>query len=139
DAPVDTMVDIVRHVGLDVVQLHGDEGPEVAERLRQLAGCRIVKAFRVKGPADLAAVTGMGWDAVLLDTYHPALAGGTGQAFDWSWWAGLPGREALGGVARWLAGGLQPGNIRAALLQARPDGVDVSSGVEAAPGRKDPG
>ena len=92
------------------------------------------KAFRVTNAASLASLAGYSAvDAVLLDSYSSASRGGTGRTFDWSLVgeAKKPGRPVI------LSGGLTPANVREAVAIARPDGVDVSSGVEISPGRKD--
>src|SRR5690606_20292890 len=124
---------VAASVGLDAVQLHGREGPEVVEEVRRRTGCRIIKAVRAQDAADLEKLPRYGADALLLDSYHPRMAGGTGVPFPWEWVRNVPRGEG----ELWLAGGLRPDNVRAALEQAQPDGVDVSSGVEAAPGIKD--
>ncbi len=122
--------------GLDYAQLHGDEGPE------QLAEQR-GRSYKAVRPASLAEAldaavrySGLGPQGgpnLLLDAYHPAEYGGTGIRADWSAAASLASR-----VPRvLLAGGLTPQNVAAAIAAVQPWGVDVSSGVEAAPGRKD--
>lgn len=135
DAPVDEMAAIAEHVGLDAIQLHGGEGPETVKAVRDRTRCRIIKAVRLRGPEDAHRLPPYGADVLLADTYHPSLAGGTGTPFPWEWAAALA-RQSPSPV--WLAGGLRPDNVRDALARARPAGVDVSSGVEAAPGVKDP-
>jgi phosphoribosylanthranilate isomerase len=118
--------------GCNTVQLHGDEPPDLAERL---AGrFRVIKACRVRGAAALDELVGYPAHIYLLDTCLPGQAGGTGVAWDHQLLAGRDlGRPVL------LAGGLTPANVAAAIAAARPWGVDVSSGVEdAVPGRKDP-
>lgn len=134
DAPVDEMAAIAEHVGLDAIQLHGGEGPETVEAVRARTRCRIIKAVRLRGPDDGERLRPYGADVLLADTYHPSLAGGTGTPFPWEWAAALARRSPC---PLWLAGGLGPDNVRDALARARPAGVDVSSGVEAAPGVKD--
>jgi phosphoribosylanthranilate isomerase len=114
------------------LQFHGDETPEFCAAFRGRA--EVWKAFRVADAASLAVVAGYSVvDAVLLDSYSPASRGGTGQAFDWSL-----AREAKKlGRRLILSGGLNPANVRDAIAAVQPDGVDVSSGVEISPGRKD--
>lgn len=117
--------------GLELVQLHGNEGPEVCARLGGRG--RVIKAVSVEGPVDWGRVRAFGEVAqILFDTASPT-GGGTGRTFDWSLLAGRPP-----GLSFWLAGGLHPANVGAAIALARPDGVDVASGVELAGGRKDP-
>src|SRR5690606_31643298 len=134
DADVEEMADVAAYVGLDGIQLHGGEGPETIEALRARTGCRIIKAVRLPGPEAIDALPAYGADVLLADTYHPGLAGGTGMPFPWEWAARLAQRCEC---PVWVAGGLRPDNVGAALTRARPAGVDVSSGVEAAPGVKD--
>lgn len=125
----------VEEIGLDVVQLHGDESPQLCAAI----DTRVVKALRVDAGFDPAVVDAYAGvtAGILLDTRGPgrdAAPGGTGQAFDWS--LAAPARER----ARYLvlAGGLTPENVARAIAAVEPDAVDVSSGVESAPGRKDP-
>ena len=121
-------------VRLDTVQLHGDESPQVGRDLRGQA--RVIQAFRVQGPETLDRLPAHreSSDAWLLDAYVPGAAGGTGARFDWN--IAVQAREL--GHPLILAGGLKPENIAEAVRQVRPFAVDVSSGVESAPGRKDP-
>ncbi|MBW4644515.1 MAG: phosphoribosylanthranilate isomerase [Goleter apudmare HA4340-LM2] len=117
------------------VQLHGDESPEFCYQLRQfLPQVEIIKALRIHNNQDLAQVTSYTdyIDTLLLDAYHPQQLGGTGQTLDWSL------LQAFNPPVPWfLAGGLTPDNIIEALKQVNPDGIDLSSGVERAPGDKD--
>ena len=120
---------IVSVAELDRIQLHGFEEPMV----RELAGTRVVKAFRARDEAVLEEITAWAVDTFFLDTWTPEAAGGSGTPFDWQ----LARRASdLGRMI--LAGGLTPENVGDAILAARPFGVDVSSGVEIAPGEKDP-
>jgi phosphoribosylanthranilate isomerase len=124
----------VAEARLDTIQLHGDETPEVGRSL--LAQARVIQAFRVQGPETIARLPAHreSSDAWLLDAYVPGAAGGTGARFDWN--LAIQAREL--GHPLILAGGLKPENIAEAIRQVRPFAVDVSSGVESAPGRKDP-
>lgn len=122
--------EIANFCALDVLQLHGDETPE---------GCllppyRTVKALRVKGEETLADLSRWPVSAVLLDAWVPDAYGGTGHRFDW----GLAARAARERRIV-LAGGLTARNVAEAVRTVRPYAVDVSSGVESSPGRKDPG
>jgi len=121
-------------VGLDTVQLHGDEAPEVGQSL--LRRVRVIQAFRVQGPETLHRLPEHreSTHAWLLDAYVPGASGGTGARFDWT--LAVQARDL--GHPLILAGGLKPENIADAVRQVRPFAVDVSSGVESAPGRKDP-
>jgi phosphoribosylanthranilate isomerase len=115
------------HLGL--VQLHGDETPDYCSRIE----ARIMKAFRVRSLTCLGPITGYRLPSCLLDTYSPSFYGGTGTSFNWD-----IAREAVQrGHRIVLAGGLTPDNVAEAIRQVRPYAVDVSSGVESAPGRKD--
>jgi phosphoribosylanthranilate isomerase len=131
----DEMAQVADLVGLDLLQLHGDEPPEALDG----APRRVLKAVRVgKGFAAEEALRYVGHVAgVLADTRlggQTALPGGTGVPFDWSLVRGLRDRVPF----LMLAGGLSPDNVAAAIRAVRPHAVDVSSGVEAMPGRKDP-
>ena len=114
--------------GLTVLQFHGEEDATYCRGWR----CRIIKAFRT-GPDFSPALLGdYRVDAFLLDGHHPTERGGTGRQADWELASQLSRRYPV-----ILAGGLSPENVREAILRVRPYGVDVSSGVETAPGRKD--
>jgi phosphoribosylanthranilate isomerase len=118
--------------GLDLAQLHGDEQVEYLPEQRG----RAFKVVRGETPAaaELQALArfGPGQPAFLLDAHAPGLYGGTSQLADWDAAAALAARFPI-----FLAGGLTPDNVAAAIAQVRPWGVDVASGVEAAPGKKD--
>lgn len=113
---------------LEHLQLHGDETPLACQGLP----LRVIKAIRVATPADLLGVARFPVSAVLLDAKVKGVYGGSGQRFDWS----MVLRAALPGPVI-LAGGLDPDNVVEAVEMVRPYAVDVSSGVEAAPGVKD--
>lgn len=115
------------------LQFHGDEPPE--EVLRFKGEVRLIKAIRVKGPKDLERIPRyQGVDAVLLDTHRPGRMGGTGESFDWK----LAQEAKQFGIPIIVAGGLSPQNVADCIRQAQPYGVDVVSGVERSPGKKDP-
>lgn len=123
--------EIVNYCGLTVIQLHGQEPPEYCAMMPR----RVIKAFRVKpdmGPEFLEPYNDVVW-AFLLDTYHTEMAGGTGETFDWSLVERLKPQKPL-----ILAGGLNLDNVGAAIKQVQPFAVDVNSGIESSPGRKDP-
>lgn len=125
--------DLLRVCPFNTIQFHGNESPE--EVLRFKGRARIFKAIRVKDESSLAQIPAYrGVDAVLLDTYHPRYLGGTGATFDW----GLAVKAKEFGLPVILAGGLTPTNVYGAIRQVQPFGVDVASGVESAPGVKDP-
>ena len=118
--------------GLDLVQLHGHEPPELCAELGGRE--KVIKAIPVDEGTDWGLVAAYGQAArVLFDTGSPS-GGGTGRRLDWSLLTGVSP-----GLAFWLAGGLTPENVARALAEVRPAGVDVATGVEAAVGRKDAG
>jgi len=121
---------------LSAVQLHGEESPEECREIGERTGCRVIKALRVSGPDSMAGVVSFDTDYILLDTYHPGRRGGTGEIFDWNLAAELPASERSARVI--LSGGLDPDNIAEAVRAVMPFAVDISSGVESAPGIKDP-
>ena len=120
--------EIVGQCQLDWVQLHGDEEPEFC---RQLVYDRVktMKALRVKDVKDIRKAEGYFTDAVLFDAFHPEKYGGTGLSFDWN---------IIGHIERrvFLAGGINPDNAAEA-VELGVYGIDVCSGVESAPGKKD--
>lgn len=134
NASADKVLATAIDADLTGVQLHGEETPEeVADVIARGKGLKVIKAFRVRGPEtldELAAYPGC-W-AYLLDAYAPAGRGGTGETFQWD----LAARAARDRRIV-LAGGLTPNNVGDAIAQARPYMVDVASGVEEEPGRKD--
>jgi phosphoribosylanthranilate isomerase len=130
DSNTDRVVEVARTAGFDTVQLHGRES---ADFCRQLGALRVIKAFRMDGPGvleQLADYAGMPW---LLDSYVAGLFGGTGQTFNWD----LACEAVRRGGQVILAGGLTAENVSRAVAAVRPFAVDVCSGVEAKPGRKD--
>lgn len=124
------MAGIARRVGLTHLQVHGDADPDAA---RAVSGLPVVQGVRVDGPAALERARASTADLVLLDAAVAGLHGGTGTAFDWSLL-----EEARLGRPFALAGGLRAETVAEAIVRLRPSLVDVSSGVESAPGRKDP-
>jgi phosphoribosylanthranilate isomerase len=133
------MIQVADQLALDFVQLHGDEPPD---RLAGLAPRQTIRAFRMSGDDEplltyLRACHELGYPptAVLIDAYKLGIYGGTGKTADWG-----RVREFLqraGNVPVVLSGGLSPENVAEAIERARPAAVDVASGVEVAPGRKD--
>ncbi|MFH0887379.1 MAG: phosphoribosylanthranilate isomerase [bacterium] len=125
----DRINEIVKLVKLDLVQLHGDEPPEMIKEIR----CEVIKAFQVKDNTVLEKIPQYDAHFILLDTFHPKLKGGTGETFDWE-----IAKEAVKlGKRTFLSGGLNPENIASAILNVHPYAVDICSGVEYSPGRKD--
>lgn len=131
DEPVDSLKRALAASGCAVAQLHGEEPPWY---IQAIAPYGVIKAVRVRGELDAAGVAGYKEArAILLDTYSARRAGGTGQRFDPQVAAGLV-REGWRVI---VAGGLTPENVGDVVAAVRPYGVDVSSGVESAPGKKD--
>lgn len=137
DADNDALDAIVAAMSPDMLQLHGKETPQRVSEVKQRYGLPVMKAFAVSAPGDLARIApyrGIA-DRFLFDAKPPKgsdLPGGNGISFDWSLLAALDGQ-----VDYMLSGGLNAGNIGEALRQANPPGIDISSGVESAPGVKD--
>ncbi len=117
---------------LSMIQLHGDEGPAFCREVARRTGCKVIKALRVRSPAEVAAAEAYRTEFHLLDAYHAGRPGGTGESFDWDLLAGRRSEVPL-----ILAGGLTPANVAEGIDVARPFAVDVASGVEAEPGVKD--
>ncbi|MBF0421930.1 MAG: phosphoribosylanthranilate isomerase [Magnetococcales bacterium] len=124
---VEVIQTISREVGLDGVQLHGEESPEFC---RMVPG-RIIKALRVAAADDMVMAQRYQVSAILYDSKVSGVQGGSGCSFDWSLLQHHPE-----GCPLILAGGLNPGNVAGAMAQVRPYAVDVSSGVESSPGIK---
>lgn len=125
-------------LGLTLLQLHGDEGPAMCSELARRTGARVIKAVQVETPGDVRAIERFHVDYHLFDARasSPAeaqLRGGTGESFDWELVATRRTRTPL-----ILSGGLHAGNVGEAIAVARPWAVDVASGTEQSPGRKDP-
>jgi phosphoribosylanthranilate isomerase len=127
DATADQIVQTVHACGLKAAQLSGHETPETTRAVRQRVGL-VIKGLSPGDPA-LQAWDDFGADALMLDSPRP----GSGQVFDWSLADGIPlNRKVI------LAGGLTPENVAAGIEAVKPWGVDVATGVESSPGRKDP-
>ena len=126
----DEVREVVERCQISLAQIHGHFD---VEQLKAAAGVMVIQAFKVDGPATIAAAKESPADLVLLDASVPGMDGGTGETFEWSLIEGEPfGRPFM------LAGGLNPDNVAEAVSRVRPDIIDVSSGVEASPGVKDP-
>lgn len=115
--------------GLGWLQFHGDETPEFCTQF----GVKSVKAFRMRDESSLKSLNDYRTDAWMLDTYAENQAGGTGKTFNWD--LAVVAKQL--GRPIFLAGGLTPENVADAVRHVRPFAVDVSSGVELSPGRKD--
>jgi phosphoribosylanthranilate isomerase len=125
-----TVARLAEESGVSAVQLHGDESPEYCAAL---GGHEVIKALRVGQDFAPEAAAGYPAGSILLDAYNACARGGTGETFDWTL-----ARRTRELVARlYLAGGLRPENVAGAIAAVAPYAVDVCSGVESAPGRKD--
>jgi phosphoribosylanthranilate isomerase len=114
---------------LDALQFHGDEPPSYIRKFRE----KTIKSFRIKDKRSLKAIPKYKASAYLLDTYSPKQYGGTGKTFNWD---SAVEAKKYGPII--LAGGLNPDNVEEAIRKVQPCAVDVSSGVESSPGKKDP-
>ncbi len=130
DASEERVAEVTRMVGLHAVQLHGRE---TASFCRRFTDVDVIKAFRMDGPGALQRLGEFREQTWLLDSYVKGAFGGTGQTFNWD----LACEAVRLGGRVILAGGLTPENVSRAVAAVRPYAVDVSSGVEVAPGRKD--
>jgi len=128
NASLDQIKEAISECNLDWVQLHGDESPEFCESLLSI-NVRTMKAIRVKDQEDIERAESFFTDAVLLDAFDPEKYGGTGLTFDWN---------IIGHINKriFLAGGINPDNVAAA-IGLGVYGIDVCSGIEARPGKKD--
>jgi phosphoribosylanthranilate isomerase len=129
DAPEDAVREVLAQCPIDQLQFHGEESPEYCASFRR----PYIKALRMRPGLDVSAAARdyAAARALLLDSYRPGVAGGTGETFDW-------GRVPELQRPWMLAGGLTPDNVAGAMTRLRPPAVDVSGGVESAPGQKDP-
>ena len=121
--------EIASYCNFDILQFHGDETPDYCKKFPQ----KIIKAFRIKDKESLVDIPKYEVDYYLLDAYSEELPGGTGKTFNWD----LAKEAKEFGRPIILSGGLNPENIIEALEKVSPFGVDVSSGVELSPGKKD--
>jgi phosphoribosylanthranilate isomerase len=145
DEPLEQILKIAKETGLTGVQLHGDESPMDVDTLRKKVstGFRTLKAVCLNDPAagSQLAIYGanrrLGPDAILLDSSSTGKRGGSGENFKWEQWAGVA-RQLAERLAIVVAGGLTADNVAEAMRLFQPWGVDVVSGVESSPGKKDP-
>jgi phosphoribosylanthranilate isomerase len=127
---VDQVKQAMAECGLGLLQFHGQETSDFCTQF----GLMSVKAFRIRDASSLAALAEYRTDAFLFDAYSSTALGGTGEQFNWD--LALEAKKSRKPII--LAGGLTPENVAAAVTYVRPLAVDVSSGVESAPGKKDP-
>jgi phosphoribosylanthranilate isomerase len=130
---LDEVASAVENAGLSMVQLNGEEGPSLCAEIARRTGAKVIKAIHVSSGADLQAAEAYPTDFHLFDSRLGPLRGGTGRVFDWNLL-----RDRHSAVPAIVAGGLNPANVGEAISITRPHAVDVASGVEAEPGRKDP-
>jgi phosphoribosylanthranilate isomerase len=135
NAPLERIEHDSEELGLTLLQLHGDEGPAFCAEAARRTGARVIKAAQVAGPGDVRDLERFHVDFHLLDARGSGREqrGGTGETFDWTLVSARRSRVPL-----ILAGGLEAGNVAAAIAATRPYAVDTASGTEAAPGHKDP-
>ena len=128
DESEDLIRRIIREGGIQILQFHGSESPVLCTRFRE----KVIKAIRIKDEESISEMQMYDVDTFLLDTYLDCAKGGTGKTFNWKYaeMAKKNGRIIL-------SGGLNPSNIGDAVRKLKPYGVDVSSGVEISPGKKD--
>jgi phosphoribosylanthranilate isomerase len=133
NASLDEVAELADRCRLSMLQLHGDEGPAYCREAARRTGAKVMKAARVRDAAQVHDLGRFHTDFHLLDAYSPRTPGGTGESFDWELARLHPGSPPVV-----LSGGLTPDNVGAAIEAGRPFAVDVASGTEASPGRKDP-
>ncbi|HWI22519.1 MAG TPA: phosphoribosylanthranilate isomerase [Baekduia sp.] len=133
NSSMDEIAALAEVVPLSLIQLHGDEGPSFAIEAARRTGARVIKAKRVASTSDIQDMERFHTDFQLYDAYRKGVPGGTGETFDWE----LTSRRVID-VPLIVSGGLTPDNVGEAIAATRPFAVDVASGVEAAPGLKDP-
>jgi len=129
NADEDLVTRAIGECGLSLLQFHGDEPPDFCAQF----GLMSMKAFRIRDAESLKELPRFQTDAYLLDAFSPEARGGTGEKFNWD----LAIEAQKFGKPVFLAGGLTPENVADAVRKVRPFGVDVASGVESAPGKKD--
>jgi phosphoribosylanthranilate isomerase len=119
---------VIDYCGLNMVQFHGEESPAYCRQMP----VPVIKTLRVRSRESLQEMERYAFATILLDAWDPQKAGGTGEPFCWQWvLEARPKRNFI------LSGGLSPGNVFRAIRQLRPSGVDVCSGVERTPGKKE--
>jgi phosphoribosylanthranilate isomerase len=129
---LDEVASAVEDSGLTMVQLNGEEGPSFCAETARRTGVKVIKAIHVSSAADIHGAEAVRSDYHLFDSRGQGLWGGSGQSFDWNLL-----RERRSEVPAIVAGGLRPENVAEAIAVTHPFAVDVASGVEGEPGRKD--
>jgi len=130
DMDKNKVIEIAEECALEILQFHGDESPDYCAGFKD--SYKVMKAFRIKDSGSLKGINDYDADYYLLDAYSEKLKGGTGKSFDWKI---MESFEFLKPVI--LSGGLTPDNVSEVIEKLSPYGVDVSSGVEMSPGKKD--
>jgi phosphoribosylanthranilate isomerase len=128
NADADFIMRAISEAGLTMLQFHGDEPPEFCAQF----GLMSMKAFRIRDAESLKEIPNYKTDAYLLDAFSSTTLGGSGEKFNWD----LAIEAQKFGKPIFLAGGLTPENVAEAVKKVQPFGVDVSSGAESAPGKK---
>lgn len=131
--PLSSVRQIAQYCGIRFLQLHGDESPQYCDTLRR-EGFKVIKAFRIKDKKSLGKIEQYNYkvNAFLFDTFSKESFGGTGKAFDWK----ILKQEFTAPI--FLSGGINVRNVRQAVKSMNPYAIDVSSSLEAYPGKKDP-
>jgi phosphoribosylanthranilate isomerase len=132
NSTLEEVVDAAERENLTLLQFHGEEGPSFCLEAGRRTGAKVIKALRVTSPADVKAAEAFRVDFHLFDAYWHGIHGGSGKSFDWDL---VSKRHSK--VPMLLAGGLTAENVADAIGLVKPFAVDVVSGVEAEPGRKD--
>jgi len=132
NSPLDQVIEAAERENLTLLQFHGEEGPSFCVEARRRTGAKVIKAMRINSAADVQAAETFRTDFHLFDAYWHGIHGGTGKRFDWDLVA-----KRRSTVPMVLAGGLTAENVAGAIERVKPYAVDVVSGVEAEPGRKD--
>jgi phosphoribosylanthranilate isomerase len=134
EASPDSVMRVVEESGIRAVQLHGEESVEFCQRLKPLLqGKSLIKVLRVIGRFTPTETEAYDADAIMLDSFHSEMRGGTGHVFDWSIARSV--RELVPRL--YLAGGLSPANVAQAIAEVSPYAVDACSSLESSPGQKD--
>jgi phosphoribosylanthranilate isomerase len=132
NSTLDDVIEAAERENLTLLQFHGEEGPSFCLEAARRTGAKVIKAMRIKSAADVQAAEAFRTDFHLFDAYWHGLHGGTGKSFDWDLVA-----KRRSKVPMILAGGLTAENVADAIERVKPFAIDVVSGVEAEPGRKD--
>ncbi len=119
------IADIAKETLIDIIQLHGDETAETVFEIKRLIGLPIWKAVRVRNEQDIRSAEKLGVDRLILEGFAPGKIGGEGMKADWELLS-----AAKPQIPFFLAGGITPENIREGIASVKPDGVDISGGIE---------